>query len=109
MENIQRRLRLNIFRINLGDSVNSPDFNLDPFIAPDECYTIFVRVDWERKSPSDLFISFRQDNGDWTGAINMAERINSNARELCPTVSPDGKYFFFSSNRIVAKHIPKFP
>jgi hypothetical protein len=56
-----------------------------------------------RKGNSDLFISFMKDNGNWTKAINMGEKINSSDWEFCPTVSPDGKYLFFTSNRRLHK------
>jgi len=29
----------------------------------------------------------------------MGKEINSNANELCPSVSPDGKYLFYESSR----------
>ena len=84
---------------NLGDSINTEDFDLDPFIAPDESYIIFIRIDKQRKGDSDLFISFRRSDGSWMKAINMGNKINSESWEACPIVSPDGKYFFFTSNR----------
>ena len=85
--------------VNLGDSINTVGFDLDPFIAPDESYIIFARIDKERKGDFDLFISFVKDDGNWTQAENMGEKINSSGSEFCPTVSPDGRYFFFTSNR----------
>jgi Tol biopolymer transport system component len=47
----------------------------------------------------DLYISFRKPDGGWTKAVNMGSAINSKASERCPTVTPDGKYLFFISNR----------
>jgi len=85
--------------VKLGDSINTVDFDLDPFIAPDESYIIFARIDKERKSDFDLFISFKKKSDTWTQAENMGEKINSSGSEFCPTVSPDGRYFFFTSNR----------
>lgn len=31
----------------------------------------------------------------------MSEEINVTGREFCPIISPDGKYFFFTSNQPV--------
>ena len=31
--------------------------------------------------------------------INMGSPINSEATDFCPSVTPDGHYFFFASNR----------
>ena len=59
---------------NLGDGINTELHEADPFIAPDESYVIFVRVDG---SEFDLFISFRKEDGSWTKAKNMGKNINN--------------------------------
>ena len=46
----------------------------------------------------DLFLSYRKD-GAWTKPINLGNEINSPREEYSPVISPDGKYFFFSSSR----------
>jgi len=66
-----------------------------PFIAPDESYLIW---DAERDSgfgDSDIYISFRQQDGSWGEAINMGDKINTSAWDAYPSVTPDGKYLFF--------------
>jgi hypothetical protein len=95
--------------VNLGDSINTVDFDLDPFIAPDESYIIFARIDKERTGNFDLFISFKKKDGTWTRAGNMGTKINSNGSEFCPTVSPDGKYLFFTSNRRLYESYSEIP
>ena len=40
-----------------------------------------------------------EDDGSWTDAINMGPEINSTGMDYCPSLSPDGKYLFFSSYR----------
>jgi Tol biopolymer transport system component len=94
---------------NLGDSVNTEDFDFDPFIAPDETYIIFTRIDKKRKGDADLFISFRRSDNTWTKATNMGDKINSKGWEFCPTVSPDGKYIFFTSRRKSGKGFSEIP
>jgi hypothetical protein len=94
---------------NLGESINSEDFENDPFIAPDESYIIFTRIDKQRKGDADLFIGFRRSDGTWIKAINMGYRINSKGWEFCPTVSPDGKYFFFTSTRRIFNPYSEIP
>jgi len=93
--------------VNLGSSVNGELTDLDPFIAPDESYIIFCKIVELRKY--DLFISFRREDGSWTKAKTMGDKINSSSYELCPTVSPDGKYFFFTSTRRVHKQYSEIP
>lgn len=46
----------------------------------------------------DLYISFRQHDGSWGDAINMGDKINTDAYEAGPKVTPDGKYLFFVRN-----------
>ena len=57
----------------------------------------------------DLFVSFKKEDGSWTKGKNMGADINSSATEYCPTVSPDGKYFFFTSNRKAYKSYSETP
>ena len=35
---------------------------------------------------------------EWSGPINMGNKINTNKYERFPSVSSDGKYFFFVRN-----------
>jgi Tol biopolymer transport system component len=48
---------------------------------------------------SDLYISFKKEDGSWTKLKNMGNKINSPETDYCPMLSPDGKYFFFTSKR----------
>ena len=89
-------------RIILIDSINSGVAEYNAFIAPDESYLIFTSHGWEggRAGRGDLFISFNKGKNEWTSAVNLGPKINSKVVDLCPTVTPDGKYFFFSSTRV---------
>ena len=83
--------------VNLGTPVNSKYTEFNPFIAPDESYLIFTRIgDPDGFGGSDLYISFFKKNEKWSKPLNMGEKINSNAWETCPIVSPDKKYLFFN-------------
>ncbi|MCH6256846.1 hypothetical protein MLD52_09830 [Puniceicoccaceae bacterium K14] len=80
----------------LNSDINSGKWTAHPFIAPDESYLIW---DSEREGgygDSDLYISFRQENGSWSKAINLGANINTEAREASASVTPDGKYLFFN-------------
>ena len=52
----------------------------------------------ESRGTYDLYVSFRRD-GVWTKPTNLGDKINSVAWDFSPKVSPDGKRFFFTSNR----------
>jgi len=80
----------------LDPSINSEHDDCTPFIAPDESYLIFSRFGSVFRG--DLFISFKKEDGTWTKAKNMGPAINTDLHELCPNVTPDGKYLFFNRN-----------
>jgi len=75
--------------------INTGTMNAHPFIAPDESYIMW---DGERESgygDSDLYISYRQKDGLWGEAINLSDKINTDAEEGGARITSDGKYFFF--------------
>jgi Tol biopolymer transport system component len=82
----------------LPDVINSSKSEGDPFISPDEDYLIF-RGYTNSLGRGDLYISYRI-NEKWTEPENLGEPINSMHHEMCPYVTPDGKYFIFASSRI---------
>ncbi len=85
---------------NLGDPINTEEVDFIPFIAPDGSYLIFSRwVGSGGARVSNLYISFRQEDGSWTEPKDMGDKVNSPFLDLCPIVSPDGKYLFFISLR----------
>jgi Tol biopolymer transport system component len=83
----------------LGDEINSDQWEFDPFIAPDESYLIFCSRAPGGYGASDLYISFRKEDGSWTKALNLGDKVNSIRWEFSPCITPDGKYLFFASNR----------
>lgn len=85
--------------VRLGDSVNSPGYDGDVFVAPDESYLIFSSGRPDGLGEGDLYVSFRTANGEWTEANNMGPTINTEGQDYCPFVTRDGRYLFYSRNR----------
>ena len=84
---------------NLGDAINTQSNEFEPLIAPDESFLILMaggRADG--RGGFDLYISYNR-NGAWTKPVNLGDQINSSGNEYSPTISPDGKYFFWTSTR----------
>lgn len=79
----------------MSEVVNTGTFTAHPFIAPDESYLIWDSQREGGFGDSDLYISFRQDDGSWGPAINMGEAVNSSRWDAYATVTPDGKYLMF--------------
>ncbi|WP_173205746.1 PD40 domain-containing protein [Sphingopyxis sp. BSNA05] len=75
-------------------AINTGTWLAHPFIAPDESYILWDGRREEGFGSSDIYISFRQDDGSWGSAINLGEKINTDAWEAAASVTPDGKYLF---------------
>jgi len=82
----------------LGSVINTDSgFESTPFIAPDESYLIFDRIE-EGTYDANLFISYKQNDGSWSQAVNMSE-LNTGAHEVYANVSPNGRFIMFLSGR----------
>lgn len=84
---------------NPGENINTQFDEFEPYISPDERFLIFMgggRADGF--GGFDLYISYRRQ-GVWSQAVNMGEKVNSPGHELSPTITPDGKCFFWTSTR----------
>lgn len=94
--------------INLGAAINTRYHECDPCIAHDESYLIFCRRG-EGYGRHDLYISFKKEDDTWSRAKNMGEKFNTPYSELCPNLSSDGKYLFFTSNKSLFKPYSDIP
>jgi len=91
---------------NLGPVINSEHYEGDVYVAPDESYliiSIYGRDD--DLGGGDLYVSFPNPDGSWLPPTNMGRDVNSDKRDFCPMVTPDGKFLFFSSKRLGAGDI----
>jgi len=83
----------------LDPSIYGETNESEPFIAPDESYLILSRVDNESEIKyADLYISFKNDAGNWTQAVPMKELNEPYVHEIGANVTRDGKYLFFLRN-----------
>ena len=98
----------------LGPEINSKFNESDPFVSPDESILVFASSGSDLSGiedraetlkgggvvypRSDLYVSFRKD-GKWSPARHLEHHINTVADENAPSITPDGKYLFFSSER----------
>jgi Tol biopolymer transport system component len=84
---------------NLGDAINTRFDEYEPFIAADESFLIFMAAGRpDGLGGYDLYVSYNR-SGQWSKAQNLGAPINSAADELSPKITPDGKYFFWTSTR----------
>ena len=65
-------------------------FGIHPYISPDEDFILF-------NAKGDIYIAIRTKEGKWSDPIRFGNQINTTEYdETCPSLSPDGKYIFFS-------------
>ncbi len=83
----------------LNNSVNTVSNECHPCITPDESYIVFDAYGRGIQKEDGLFVSFRDKSGNWTGAKNLGENINSGNGERRAFVSHDGKYLFYTSKK----------
>lgn len=82
--------------VDIGLPVNTGGA-LHEYVAPDKRYMIFNSPRTGSFTQCDLWISFHNADGSWTNPENLGATFNSGADAiLCPTVTPDGKYMFFT-------------
>ena len=82
----------------LPKAINTGAFLSHPFIAPDESYLLWDAKKENGYGDSDIYISFKQKDGTWGNGINLGDKINTDAWEASASITPDGKYLFFSRN-----------
>lgn len=88
--------------------VNSGETHFNAFVAPDESYVI-VEVNGRKDAvgPTDYYVAFRKPDGGWVETVNLGKPINlPGVLGYSPYVSPDGKVFFFMSQRVVGARPP---
>ncbi|OUS02060.1 hypothetical protein A9Q86_05260 [Flavobacteriales bacterium 33_180_T64] len=88
----------------LSDAINSDGYEFNAYIAPDESFLIYTCYNRkEGLGSGDLYISYKQDNEEWSIAKNMGENINSNKMDYCPFVDIKTKTLYFTSKRNATK------
>ena len=69
-------------------------------ISQDGEWLIFTGCNYpEGLGSCDLYISYKNKNGEWSEAENMGRNINTDAWESAPSLSPDKRDLYFSSTR----------
>src|SRR6266487_4779380 len=89
----------------LGPEINSGDAETNPYISSDQKILIFASYRKDNLNGggnhydrADLYVSVNRD-GHWAPARHLEHGINTTASEGSPTMSPDGKWFYLTSER----------
>jgi Putative Ig domain/WD40-like Beta Propeller Repeat len=80
----------------LGKPLNTPGFDGDFFVAPDESY-IVVSAKEHPDYECELYISYHKPDGTWTNPKSLGPRINNGlAHRWGEYVTPNNKFLFYS-------------
>jgi ankyrin repeat protein len=83
----------------LPEPINTAYREFDAFVSQDEKMIIFSSSKPGGFGGSDIYVSFRGADDNWTLPVNLGNDINSSASEYGATISPDGKYLFYTSSK----------
>lgn len=84
----------------LDSSVNSSGGEWPSFVDSRERFMLFSSIRPGGLGGDDVYISYRR-NGRWSQAENLGAMVNTDAFEDSAVISPDGRYFFWSSMRSI--------
>jgi len=84
--------------INLGDSINTTEDELAPFIHYDNNTLYFSSEGHLGMGGSDLFLSRKNENGEWQKSINLGYPINTHFNEESLVINANGDFGLISSN-----------
>lgn len=86
--------------IYLGDVVNTPDFEVTPFLAEDKKTLYFASNGHGGLGESDIFVTYRLDNTwkNWTKPLNLGAPINSDGFDAYFVIG-NNREIYFTSNR----------
>jgi outer membrane protein OmpA-like peptidoglycan-associated protein/Tol biopolymer transport system component len=86
---------------DLGSNVNFGEYHNHGVISPDGKYLYFSARAKNTKTGMDIYRSKMQSDRTWGPAERLDDRVNTEWDEQSPTISPDGKTLYFSSNGLI--------
>ena len=89
--------------VNLGDSINTKEMEMAPFIHPDDQTLYFSSKGHLGMGGLDLFYSRKDANGMWRKPVNLGYPINTNADEITLVVNAAGNLAYISSDKLGGK------
>ena len=84
---------------NLGAPINSSVGDVVGYVDPNERFMIFSSPKDGGLGWHDMYLSERNQNGIWSNPVNLGPTINGNFEDDTPSITHDGKYFFFTTQK----------
>ncbi len=83
--------------IVMDNNVNTPAWDAQPCLSANGRKLIFCSNRIGGVGKNDLWMSEKNDKGDWMPAVNLGSIINTPKNEESPYLHPDGKTLYFRS------------
>ncbi len=85
-------------RESIGENINTRDYNEPHAYLTDGGETLIWVSDKEGgKGLKDIYVSKKNESGEWGEGVGIGDDINTEYDEDAPYVTPDGQYLYFSS------------
>ncbi len=82
---------------NLGEVVNSSQWDSQPSFSPDGKTLYFASKRSGGKGSSDIWRTELRRDGQWSQPENLGDSINTRSEEMSPFIHPDDQTLYFSS------------
>lgn len=86
------RLRIRYF--------SNDSFYIGASINAEENVLILAIKSYESEGNEDLYVSFKQADGEWSQPENLGSKINTYGEEWSPFMAADGETLYFTSNTL---------
>lgn len=83
---------------NVGRPINGKSWDAQPSISSDKNALYFCSNRQGGNGESDIWVSYRQADGEWAAPENLGDKINTPEKEQSPFIHPDGQTLYFMSN-----------
>lgn len=84
----------------LNSNINSEGYEFNAFISTDETFLIYTKYNAKDGLGSgDLYLSKKDDKGEWTIGKNLGNNINTKYMEYCPFYDAKTQTLYFTSRR----------
>jgi outer membrane protein OmpA-like peptidoglycan-associated protein len=85
--------------LSIGDVINTGGDEERPFIHPDNRTLYFASNGHPGLGLHDIFMSKKDENGNWSKPVNLGYPINTKGDEMGLSLSADGKTAYYSSDK----------
>lgn len=85
----------------MNDNINFASWQADPTFSSDGKVMIFAakaKNDYELNESLNIFVSIKDENGEWGPAFDIGKNINTPFNDRMPILHPDMKTLYFGSN-----------